>query len=126
MSMLANKGTIMKHYLELRNLYFKKGVDAGPKEQKELISNEYDKKKALIKQNLINLFKNKHTEEIINTLQSKVLLDKQDKSEKLVEIIFDQKRSSSYLFFVLGMLIFALLTKFNVLAGAPLQSSGTI
>ena len=126
MSMLANKGTIMKHYLELRNLYFKKGVDYGPKEQKELISNEYDKKKVLIKQNLINIFKNKYTEEIINTLQSKVLLDKQDKSEKLVEIVFDQKRSSSYLFFVLGMLIFALLTKFNVLAGAPLQSSGTI
>ena len=47
-------------------------------------------------------------------------------SSFLGEIIFDEKRSSSYLFFVVGMLIFALLTKFNVLAGSPLQSSGTI
>jgi hypothetical protein len=125
-SMVVQQGKIMTHYLELRNLYFKKGVDSGAKQQKELISNEYDKKKELLKQNLINHFKNENTKKIIDNLQSNVLLNKQDKSEKLVEIIFDEKRSSSYLFFVVGMLIFALLTKFNVLAGSPLQSSGTI
>ena len=110
----------------MRNLYFKKGFKAGPKEQKELISKKYDEKKTLLKQNLINHFKSKNTEKLIDKLQSSISLDKKEKGDKLVEIIFDKKRSSSYLFFVLGMLIFALLTKFNVLAGAPLQSSGTI
>jgi hypothetical protein len=120
------KGKIMTQYIELRNLYFNKGISTGSLQTKELSSKKYDETKTLFKKTLIDHFKLPKTQEIIEKLQSTVMLDKKDKSDKLVEIMFDKKRSSSYLFIVLGLLSFALLTKFNVLSGAPLQTSGTV
>jgi hypothetical protein len=113
-----NKGKIMTQYLELRNLYFKKGISPGNLQK--------NKMKELFKQTLITHFKNENTKKIIDNLQSTIVLDNKDKGDKLVDISFDENRSSSYLFIVLGLLSFALLTKFNVFSGASLQTSGTV
>jgi hypothetical protein len=119
-------GIIMNHYIELRKLFIKNGVDTAPTSQKKLIQNLYDKKKVILKTDLLNHYKNEKTQKIIENLHSIGVMDTQDEGEKLIETTFGEKQSSSYLFIVIGLLIFALLLKFNVLAGVPITGSGTM
>ena len=123
--LILGNGVIMNHYLELRKLFIKKSVKTALTYQKNIVNDLYEKKKNIIKTDLINHYKSEKTQKIIENLYSIGIMDTQDKSEKLVEIMFGQKQSAKYLFFVLGMVIFALLLKFNVLAGAPITDSGT-
>lgn len=118
-------GTIMNHYNELRTLYIKKGVDTAPTKQKKMVNELYEQKKTILKTDLINHYKAEKTQKNIENLHSIGIMDTQDKGEKLIERMFSEKQSPKYLFFVLGMVIFALLLKFNVLAGAPITDSGT-
>ena len=116
----------MTHYIELRNLFIKKSVDTAPTAQKKLANNLYDQKKTIFKTDLINHYKAEKTQKIIENLHSIGIMDTQDEGEKLIETMFGEKQSSSYLFIVIGLLLFALLLKFNVLAGEPITGSGTL
>jgi hypothetical protein len=118
-------GTIMNHYNELRKLYIKKGVDTAPTIQKKMVNDLYEQKKTILKTDLINHYKAEKTQKIIENLHSIGIMDTQDKGEKLIERMFSENQSPKYLFIVLGLVGFALLLKFNVLAGAPITDSGT-
>jgi hypothetical protein len=119
-------GIIMNHYIELRKLFIKKGVDTAPTSQKKLIQKLYNDKKVILKTDLLNHYKKEKTQKIIENLHSIGIMDTQDEGEKLIESMVGEKQSSSYLFIVIGLLIFALLLKFNVLAGVPITGSGTM
>ena len=119
-------GIIMNHCIELRKLFIKKSVDSNPLAQKKLIQQLYDDQKVILKTDLLNHYKNEKTQKIIENLHSIGIMDTQDKGDKLIEKIFNEKQSSSYLFIVLGLLSFALLLKFDVLAGEPITNSGTM
>lgn len=124
--LVVGNGIVMNHYIELRNIYIKKGSDTAPKKQKDFFNDLYNKKKDILKKDLIDHYNNEKTQTIIENLYSIGIMDTQDKSEKLVERMIGKTQSPKYLFFVLGMVIFALLLKFNVLAGSPITGSGTI
>jgi hypothetical protein len=119
-------GIIMSHYIELRKLFIKKGVDTAPTSQKALIQKLYNERKVILKTDILNHYKKEKTQKIIENLHSIGIMDTQEESEKLIETMFGEKQSSSYLFIVIGLLIFALLIKFNVLAGVPITGSGTM
>ena len=51
------------------------------------------------------------------------LLKENEKEAKLRDLAFDENQSSSFLFIIIGLLAFALLTKFNVFA--PSTNIGT-
>jgi hypothetical protein len=122
----VGNGTIMTHYIELKNLVIKKSVDTAPKAQKKMINDLYDQKKTILKTDLINHYKAEKTQKIIENLHSIGIMDTQDEGEKLIESMIGQKQSPKYLFIVLGLVGFAVLLKFNVLAGSPITGSGTL
>jgi len=118
-------GIIMNHYIELKKLLIKKSVAAAPTSQKKIVNDLYEQQKNVIKTDLINHYKAEKTKKIIENLHSIGIMDTQDKSDILIERMFGENQSSNYLFIVLGLVGFALLLKFNVLAGAPITDSGT-
>ena len=119
-------GAIMNHYIELKKLFIKKSFNKAPMVHKKIVNDLYKQKKDIIKTDLINHFKAEKTQQIIENLHSIGVIDTQDKGEKLIEKLFSEKQSPKYLFIILGLVGFATLLKFNVLAGAPITGSGTI
>ena len=65
------------------------------------------------------------TKDKIDKLYSDYLVQRKSQTDQMLDMMLDKKRSNKYLMFVLGMLIFALLAKFNVFAAPPGISSGT-
>ena len=73
---------------------------------------------------LIKKFNTSETKDMMEQIKTKKMLNKLEKEGNMSELAFDENKNSSYLFFVLGMLLFALLTKFNVFEADSLGVGG--
>ena len=73
---------------------------------------------------LIKKFNTPGTKDMMEQIKTKKMIIKLEKEGNMSELAFDKNKNSSYLFFVLGMLLFALLTKFNVFEADSLGVGG--
>ena len=77
---------------------------------------KFDTEITSLKNKFISILSSDKTKNTINKLHELELLKEEQDSLLSLDVSFDEKRNSKYLFMVLGMLLFTILLKFNVLA----------
>jgi hypothetical protein len=80
------------------------------------VDNNFDTEINSLKNKYISILSSAKTKKTITNLHELELLKEEQDSLLSINVSFDEKRNSKYLFFVLGMLLFAILLKFNLLA----------
>ena len=76
-----------------------------------------------LKSQLNSVFVSADIKKKIQNMSTENLLKENEEDAKLRDLAFDENQSSSFLFIIIGLLLFALLTKFNVFA--PSTNIGT-
>ena len=109
-----NKLNLLSNYKNINN--YKKRNN----KKDEIPQSQFDN----FKNSLIKKCNSEETKDIMEQIKTQKLLNKLDKEGNMAELAFDENKNSSYLFFVLGMLLFALLTKFNVFEADSLGVGG--
>jgi len=118
MKMNSGSGELISMYKNLKNARSSNKVKYT--EKNDTPQSKFDNfKNALIKK-----FNTSETKDMMEQIKTKKMLNKLDKEGDMAELAFDENKNSSYLFFVLGMLLFALLTKFNVFEADSLGVGG--
>jgi hypothetical protein len=95
-----------------------------------LIKNKNNKKELesklnIFKSDLISIFMNDYINKKLDKFYKEYQEKKESHTEQIVSTMFDKNKSSKFLTIISGMLLFALLMKFDVFTAAPGVGSGT-
>ena len=120
-------GATYSKYISLVDILLGDPKDISDIDKKSLDKQKLDdfeiKAIEALKSQLNSVFVRGDIKKKIQNMSTENLLKENDEKDKLRDLAFDENQSSSFLFIIIGLLGFALLTKFNVFA--PSTNIGT-